>query len=265
MGESSLEMNRKPTQWAGLVTIGLVAGFLSGMFGVGGGILIVPGLVLVLHFGHRLASGTSLAAIVPLALVGVISYALNGSLSLVAALLVVLGSVVGAQIGTRLLQKIPTRPLQIGFAVFIVVVIVSLFLVVPTRGEELAITWTMAIALVILGIITGILSGLLGVGGGVIIVPALMLLFGASDLVARGTSLLIMIPTALAGTLSNLRAKNVDISAALAVGLPACVTTFLGSMVAVAVSPALANTLFAIFLVFVAAQMLWRGLKAPRH
>ena len=50
-----------------IVVVGLVAGFLSGLFGVGGGILIVPALVLVLHFDQRLAHGTSLAAVLPIA------------------------------------------------------------------------------------------------------------------------------------------------------------------------------------------------------
>ena len=252
---------RKSAQWVELVVLGLAAGFLSGMFGVGGGILIVPGLLLILKFNQKLAAGTSLAAILPLALVGVVSYAINGNVSLTAAILVAVGSVFGARIGTRLLRKLPAKPLQIGFAVFIVVVIVSLFLVIPDRDAALDITWLTATAMILLGIVTGILAGLLGVGGGVIIVPALMLLFGASDLVAKGTSLLVMIPTSLTGTLSNYRAKNVDLSAALAVGLPACVTTFVGSMVATAVSPMAANIAFAVFLTFVAVQMFWKALR----
>ena len=253
---------RKSAQWVELVALGLAAGFLSGMFGVGGGILIVPGLLLILKFNQKLAAGTSLAAILPLALVGVVSYAINGNVSLTAAILVAVGSVFGARIGTRLLRKLPAKPLQIGFAVFIVVVIVSLFLVIPDRDAALDVTWLTATAMILLGIVTGILAGLLGVGGGVIIVPALMLLFGASDLVAKGTSLLVMIPTSLTGTLSNYRAKNVDLSAALAVGLPACVTTFVGSMVATAVSPMAANIAFAVFLTFVAVQMFWKALRS---
>ena len=61
--------------------IGLLAGLLSGLFGVGGGTVIVPLLVLVLAFDQRLAAGTSLAAIVPTATVGVISYAVHGSVA----------------------------------------------------------------------------------------------------------------------------------------------------------------------------------------
>lgn len=256
--------SRSNAQWAGLVGLGLAAGFLSGMFGVGGGILIVPGLLLLLKFPQKLASGTSLSAILPLALVGVISYATHGSVSWIAALFLAVGSIIGARIGTRLLAIIPNRPLQIGFAAFVIVVIVSLFLVVPSRDAVLTISWASGIGLVVVGLCTGVLSGLLGVGGGVIVVPALMLLFGAGDLVSKGTSLLVMIPTALVGTISNLQAKNVDIPAGLAIGIPACLTTFLGSMVAAAVSPSVANIFFAVFLAFVAVQMLWKALRPGR-
>ena len=173
------------------------------------------------------------------------------------------GGVITAGLGIFTLAKpqVVTSFLPVVFGIFIVVVIVSLFLVIPDRDAALDITWLTATAMILLGIVTGILAGLLGVGGGVIIVPALMLLFGASDLVAKGTSLLVMIPTSLTGTLSNYRAKNVDLSAALAVGLPACVTTFVGSMVATAVSPMAANIAFAVFLAFVAVQMFWKALR----
>ncbi len=259
-----MKTSRTPQQWISLAAIGLAAGFLSGMFGVGGGILIVPGLVFVLHFQQKLASGTSLAAIVPLSIVGVISYAALGAVSVPAALLVAAGSIAGARVGTRLLQVIRPKPLQVVFALFMIVVIISLYFSVPDRAAMLTITWISGLGMVAVGIVTGILSGLLGVGGGVIIVPALMLLFGASDLVAKGTSLLIMIPTALVGTFSNVQTKNVDIPAALTVGLPACITTFVGSSVAGRVSPDLANNLFSIFLAFVAAQLLWKTLKPAK-
>ncbi|MFP3468058.1 TSUP family transporter, partial [Leifsonia sp. SIMBA_070] len=75
------------------------------------------------------------------------------------------------------------------------------------------------IALVALGVVTGILSGLIGVGGGVIVVPAMMFLFGSSDLVAKGTSLLMMIPTTISGAIRNARNKNIDLVAAGTVGL----------------------------------------------
>lgn len=248
------------------VGIGLLAGLLSGLFGVGGGTVIVPFLVMLLRFDQRLAAGTSLAAIVPTATVGVISYAVHGSVAWIAALLLAAGAVVGAQIGTWLLPRLSLTVLRSAFVGFLVAVIVSLFVVIPSRDAELVLTWLSGAALVVLGVVTGILSGLIGVGGGIIVVPALMVLFGTSDLVAKGTSLLMMIPTALSGTVGNIRRRNVDLVAAAIVGIAACTTTALGAWAAVLIDPVVANALFAAYLVVIAVQMAiraWRGRSRP--
>lgn len=244
-----------------LILLGLAAGLLSGMFGVGGGILIVPGLIAIVGFSPRLASGTSLTTIVPLALMGVLSYASQGHVSWIAALLLALGGMGGAQIGTWLLSRISQRQLQIAFAGFVLFSIVMMYINTPSREAMLHVTWASGLGLVILGVFTGTLSGLLGVGGGVVVVPALMLLFGASDLVAKGTSLLMMIPSALAGTVPNMKRRNLNLPAALLVGLSASSTTLLGSYLAHHVSAEVGNALFSVFLFLVAAQLLWRARK----
>src|SRR3546814_4941448 len=82
------------------VGVRLLAGLLSGLFGVGGGTVIVPLLVLLLGFDQRRAAGTSLAAIVPTATVGVISYAVSGSVAWIPAIILAATAVLGAQIGT---------------------------------------------------------------------------------------------------------------------------------------------------------------------
>ena len=254
-------MTRRPTDWLAFVLIGLAAGFLSGLFGVGGGILIVPALVLAARFDQRLAAGTSLAAIVPTSLVGVVSYAVTGNVDWIVALILAAGAVVGAQIGTQLLATLPKRAVQWGFIVFLVVVIVSLFLVVPSRDAAVALNPLIIVGLVIMGLVVGVLSGLLGIGGGVVIVPVLILLFGASDLLAKGTSLLVMVPTAISGTVGNARRKNVDLPAAAVIGVCACATTALGALAAAAISPMVANILFAVFLAAVGAQLVSRAIK----
>lgn len=244
--------------------VGLAAGLLSGLFGVGGGTVIVPMLVLLLRFDQRLAAGTSLAAIVPTATVGVISYAVHGSVAWIPALILAAGAVVGAQIGTWLLARLPQNAIRWGFVGFLVVVIVMLFVVVPSRDAELVLTWVTGPGLAVLGVVTGILAGLLGVGGGVVVVPALMILFGASDLIAKGTSLLMMIPTAISGTIGNARRGNVDLLAAVLVGGAACTTTALGAWLATSLDPAVSNVLFAVFLTFIAVQMALRAVRAHR-
>ncbi|MDF2581127.1 MAG: hypothetical protein K0S49_2706 [Microbacterium sp.] len=252
---------RTPAFFLTCIGTGLLAGLLSGLFGVGGGTVIVPLLVMFLKFDQRLAAGTSLAAIVPTATVGVISYAVHGSVAWVPAILLAAGAVVGAQIGAWLLPRISQTALRWGFVAFVVVVIVSLFIVIPSRDSSIDLTVWSSIALVVVGLFTGVMAGLIGVGGGVIVVPVLMLLFGASDLEAKGTSLLFMIPTAVSGTVGNLRRKNVDLVAAATVGLAACTTTAVGAWIATLIDPVVGNALFAAFLVFIGTQM---AIKAVR-
>ncbi|WP_022886100.1 sulfite exporter TauE/SafE family protein [Glaciibacter superstes] len=250
--------------WLWLVLIGLVAGFLSGLFGVGGGVLLVPALIGLLRFDIRKAAGTSLAAIVPTTVVGVIAYVLNDAVDWVAAALLAAGSIVGAQLGSHLLSRLPRAALRWGFIVFIVVVIVSLFLVIPSRDATIDLTIGVVVGIVALGLLTGILSGLLGIGGGAVVVPMLILLFGASDLVAKGTSLAMMIPTALSGTFANMRRHNVDLSAAAVIGISACATTAFGAIAAAAVPPFVGNVLFAAFLAFIAVRMTVEAIRRPR-
>src|SRR5699024_9606197 len=89
-----------------------------------------------------------------------------------------------------------------------------------------------------------------------IVVPLLVVLFGESDLVAKGTSLLMVIATGISGTVSNVLRKNVDPAGALTVGVSAAIMTPLGVWTAHALAPAIANIVFAAFLVIVIVRML---------
>lgn len=122
----------------------------------------------------------------------------------------------------------------------------------------------MTARLALIGLVAGVFSTLFGVGGGIIVVPALMLLFGTSDLIAKGTSLLMMIPAAISGTVGNFRRGNVDLPAAALIGVAAITTTALGAWLARLLDPFWANVLFAIFLVFIAVQLAVRTIRAGR-
>ena len=99
-----------------LVLIGLVAGFFGALFGVGGGIVMVPLLILVAHFSGRPAMATSLAAIGLIALAGTVSYALHGDVHLGYAILVGVPAAVGAVAGASLQQRLATPVLTFSFA-----------------------------------------------------------------------------------------------------------------------------------------------------
>ena len=102
-----------------LVLIGLVAGTFSSLFGVGGGIVIVPLLLLVVGFGAREATATSLGAIVITALAGVTLYALRGKVDVGYAALVGLPAVGGAVLGTAAQQRLSGKSLTVAFALFL--------------------------------------------------------------------------------------------------------------------------------------------------
>jgi len=254
------ETERRPG-FIPLALIGLAAGLLSGLFGIGGGTIIVPALAIWLGMSQRLAAGTSVTAILPTAVVGSISYAAQGNVDWVAALCLAIGIVAGAQIGTYLLARLPVPAIQWAFMVFLVVIIVSLWLVVPQREDQIGLTVISACLLVLTGFVTGVLSGVLGVGGGVIVVPVLMFFFGANDLVAKGSSLVMMIPGSISGTLGNWRRQNVDMRAALIVGLTASLCVPFSSFLATLLDPFVANVLFSLYLTFIAVQMLVRKLR----
>ncbi len=111
-----------------LAAIGIAAGLLSGLFGVGGGILIVPLLVLWCDFGARLATGTSLAAIVIIAGVAAAAHGAYGNVHLQEGILVGVPAVAGVLLGTELQQRISTKAISLIFSALLVVVAVDLLI-----------------------------------------------------------------------------------------------------------------------------------------
>lgn len=109
-----------------LAAIGTAAGLFSGLFGVGGGILIVPLLVLWLDFGQRLATGTSLAAIAVIAAAAAVAHGAYGNVHVQEGVLVGVPAVAGVLLGTELQQRISTKAISLIFAALLVVVAVDL-------------------------------------------------------------------------------------------------------------------------------------------
>jgi uncharacterized membrane protein YfcA len=111
-----------------LILIGLVAGFFSAVFGVGGGVVIVPLLLLVAHWDLRPAAATSLAAIGITATAGVITYALHGEVEPKYALLVGVPAAFGAAGGSVLQQRLPVRTLSFLFAALLTAIAIRMLL-----------------------------------------------------------------------------------------------------------------------------------------
>ncbi|MGE3621725.1 MAG: sulfite exporter TauE/SafE family protein [Acidimicrobiia bacterium] len=238
-----------------LVAVGVLAGATSGLFGVGGGIVIVPGLVMIAAMSHKLATGTSLSAIIPISLAGVVGYATGGEVDWPAALCVAAGAMAGAVVGTHVLVRIGLPLLQGLFALAMLATAVKLFFDEGDGTGRHELTGATVAGLVLLGVASGILAGLLGVGGGIIIVPVLTLAFGVPHVLAKGTSLAVIVPTAVAGTLRNRRTQLTALRPAAIVGAAGVVSALVASRVALDLDERISRVLFGVLLVFAAARL----------
>ncbi|HJQ10381.1 MAG TPA: sulfite exporter TauE/SafE family protein [Gemmatimonadaceae bacterium] len=111
------------------IAIGLGAGVIAGIFGIGGGIVIGPALILMAKFQPQTATGTSLGALLlPVGALGAWEYWRRGHLNLAASLWIALGLFVGAWFGARLAQTISGPQLQKGFAIFLVLIAIRVWI-----------------------------------------------------------------------------------------------------------------------------------------
>jgi uncharacterized membrane protein YfcA len=244
-----------------LLVTGAVGGFLSGFFGVGGGILMVPLLMLWAKFDQKRASATSLLAIVPTSLVGAITYASNHQVDVVVAVFVAVGAIIGAPFGSKLLRVLPVAVVHWTFITMMVIEAFRLLFVADQSHGTFELTFFTGAGLIALGMLMGVASGMLGIGGGVIAVPVFMSVFGLAPLLAKGTSLLAMVPTAIAGTIPNLRSGLVVLKDGLVVGVAAVAASFGGVALAFILPDQLSAQLFGVLLLGVAIQSAVRGLK----
>jgi uncharacterized membrane protein YfcA len=246
-----------------IVLVGVAAGFLSGMFGVGGGILLVPGLVLIAKMDQRIAHGTSLAAVLPISAASLLSYWSHDHVDWRVAACLAAGALLGALLGTRLLNVLPHRTLAIAFAGLLIVTAIRLFLPLDSGVRE-ALNLGSIVALIAIGVATGILAGLLGVGGGIVMVPAMMMLLHMPSAFAKGTSVAVIIPTSIMGTWRNRTKKNVDLKAAGIVGLGGILSAFIGGWISTKMSDIVSNVLFATLLAVVAIRLILQVRKEDK-
>jgi uncharacterized protein len=124
-------------------------------------------------------------------------------------------------------------------------------------------TW-MDVAAVVGGLFAGVLSGLVGIGGGQVFVPLMTIGFGASQIVAQGTSLAAIIPTALVGGYTHVRQKTVDLEAAVWVGGGGVVGAVVGALLAVHVAGPLLARIFGVLLIVSSFLMFRRARSASK-
>lgn len=258
----------RASQRSRLAIVGAVAGGLSGLLGIGGGIVLVPGLTWATRMNRHTATGTSLLAIVPIAVVGSATYALapSGKFDAPASALLVAGSLTGALIGVSLSAKFTDHGLRLTFA--IVSGLLGARLIVPlglgAGSKTLTLTLGAVITLVLLGFFGGVLSGLLGIGGSGVLVAVMVITLGTDQALAQGIALTAVIPTALVGAAAYRRRGQVAVRPGIAAGLVGAVVAVPGSMIALAVPSTVLRAVFGAFLLLMAARTLVRQRRTRR-
>jgi uncharacterized protein len=192
-------------------SIGVASGIFGGLMGVGGGIIMIPLLVGLLNLDQRRAHGTSLAVLVFTGISGAVTYGWHGQTDWMAAAALAVPAVFTAAAGARFADRLPGWKLKRGFGAFLIFCSV-LLLFKPFLASQIGLLsgYVSVAALMVAGTVTGFLSGLMGVGGGAFMIPAMILLAGFTQHAAQGTSLLVMIPTGLAGAVEHYRLGHVE-------------------------------------------------------
>ncbi|MFN8109054.1 MAG: sulfite exporter TauE/SafE family protein [Thermoleophilia bacterium] len=245
-------MNRR--RIAVLLGIGAVAGLFSSVFGVGGGVLVVPLLMAFVSLDTRAATATSLAAIVITSVFGTIGHGALGDVEWTHALLIGVPAMLGVTLGVAVKRRLSSAHLTLGFAGLMVVVAALMAVgVTPRQSVGAGVLEYAAVAL--LGVLAGGIAGLFGVGGGVVFVPALTMLVGLSTLHATATSLLAIAPVAALGTWRQRADGEVRWREAAWVGAGSAVTALVGSRVAHDAPGTALRLGFAAVLVFTAVRL----------
>lgn len=242
--------------------IGLMAGILGGLVGVGGGVIMVPFLVSLQKLSQHKAHGTSLVVLVFTGIAGAITYFRNDYIDLVAAVLVALTAAFTAKAGAHFATSLSEWKLKRSFGGFLLLVAVVLLSKSHLSALVMSDTfWYKAVVLLIAGLFSGYLSGMMGVGGGSIMVPSMVILIGMSQHVSQGTSLLAMIPIGSVGAYTHWKAGNVE-SSLLSGLIPGIILgTYIGGSMAHLLPEAILRSIFAVVLIGIGMQYL----KTSRH
>lgn len=188
--------------------IGLGSGLASGAFGIGGALLSTPGIRWILGTAPLVAVGTTLPVIIPTAITGVHTYHRAGFIDVRNAVTAALAGGSFAVLGALTTTAIPGELLLVITAVFIFALSLRM-LREPRQGTEPLLSPTIPVFLVI-GAASGFVSGLLGIGGGVVLVPVLTVLLNFPVKTALGTSLAIIAAQAIPGTITHALLGNID-------------------------------------------------------
>jgi uncharacterized membrane protein YfcA len=260
-----------------LARMGFLGGVSGGLLGGGTGVVIVPALARKTRLARVTVHGTSLIPHSFAAIVGGAAYAVSGSgIDWTAGIALMIGGVAGAPAGARLAARVPDIVLKVLFVGALLLMAVKLLLSVtgldPESGSTglskdlLTSNATIVAVGLLVGFIVGAWSAAMGLGGGLLTVPVMVMFFGAGLHTAEGTSLLAMLPNAITGALAHWRQRTIEPKLGFKLGLFAAPGALVGSLISLALSEAVLGIVFSVYVTFVAIREIWRlrvGLYPP--
>ena len=219
------------------IILAVVVGISLGLLGGGGSILTVPLLAYVAGLDAKHAIATSLLVVGVTSAVGAISHARAGRVQWRTGLVFGVAGMAGAYVGGLLARSIPDTVLLVGFAVIMIAAALAML-----RGRKDVRVGEVPRSLPVLkivleGLAVGLVTGMVGAGGGFLVVPALALLGGLAMPVAVGTALVVIAMNSFAGFAGHLSSVHIDWRLAAAVTAAALVGGLIGTRLTVAVNP----------------------------
>lgn len=240
--------------WHALI-IGLAGGFFGSMVGLGGAVVMIPLMTGWAKISQHKAHATSLIAVVFTGLVGAWAYAGDGKLDWGIAVTVGVAAVVTSIIAAAYSAKVPAGLLKKIFGGLLVAAAILLISGLEVSGTGIGGAWRIPSAL-LLGLMSGTLTGLLGIGGGAFVVPLLVFAFGLPQHIAQGTSLAVMIPAGIAGTLVHARAGRLDPKLAVGLIIGVAIGAFGGGKLALLTPERPLQIIFGLILLWTGARYL---------
>lgn len=223
--------------------------------GVGGGVILVPLLVYALHLEQHEAQGTSLAFTIVTALVAIVPYYGHERLDVALALWLAAGAVPGVILGSRLASQTSPARLRVVFGALVLVTGIRM-LAGPPLAHAGAGVWPPALNL-LLGAVVGTFAGFVGIGGGTVLVPILVLGQNIDQHTAQGISLLMIIPVGVVGVVSYARRGTIVVRGLPALLAGGAVGALAGALLAHRTKAPTLTRLFALLLLTTAAQMIF--------
>lgn len=237
-----------------ILLLGLTVGVMVGLLGIGGGVVLVPAMVYLLHYDQHMAQGTSLLILLPPIGLGALrQYWKNGNVDLRAGIYCAVGFLLGGYVGGKIAVPMRSAILQATFGFFLMLSAVLLWNKTNPRSNPAAAgvtpsnesPWRLA-GITAVAAFCGVAAGMVGIGGGVLLVPLLGLLFGFSQHRAQGTSLVALIPpTGLLAFLQYAKAGYVSWNTGLLLIPGVFVGGYLGGELARRLNPVRMRQVFA--------------------